>query len=77
MILSLQVPDFESIKDDMEQQDNFISERFREFAQLERNIEPSPDKEEAPKIPNILDLGGIESSKKKDSSQSHLLSFAR
>ena len=63
----MKVPDFESIKDDMEQQDNFISERFREFAQLERNIEPSPDKEEAPEIPNILDLG-LESSSKGESS---------
>lgn len=36
-----QVPDFNSIKDDMEKQDNFISERFREFAQLEKECHPS------------------------------------
>eukprot|EP00094_Tigriopus_californicus_P003927 TCALIF_03781-PA protein Name:"Similar to Kif26a Kinesin-like protein KIF26A (Mus musculus)" AED:0.27 eAED:0.41 QI:0/0/0/0.33/1/1/3/0/1464 len=36
-----QVPDFNSIKDDMEKQDNFISERFREFAQLEKECHSS------------------------------------
>ena len=41
-----EVPDFNSIKENMDKQENFISERFKEFAQLERNIEPSPEKEE-------------------------------
>ncbi len=47
-----EVPDFESMKDDMEQEDNFISERFKELAQVERNIEPSPEKEELPPLNN-------------------------
>ena len=37
-----EVPDFNSIKDNMDKQDNFICERFKEFAQLERALPKSP-----------------------------------
>ena len=33
-----EVPDFNTMKEDMDKQDNFISKRFKEFAQLERSI---------------------------------------